>query len=394
MIDWTALEIVALVTEAICVNGQRKPFYRMGYKRVRRVQTYRRAMIAPKVDDLPLLELLWSERAAQATDDRDKVFALLGLASDIDVQAPCVIAPAYTIDTAEVYTRTARWIASKTKNLDFLGMAGIPPRHSNYMLPSWVPDWSFSMMTNPLNLLDVGSAYPTCTNRRKGLSFGNGGSSLRLQGIFIDEVFMSGHAHRGSPGDEVAPPEVALANWLKMSRYFFEQTASFHGYPASDCQGWKDAFYRTILGNQWIDGKVLDTGHDNDYHVWIAWMRYRARYGAGHRVDYLPPDLPQRTDTLLLERFNRISYGRRLFITNGGHIGIGTDSLIKGDAICIMDRAKVPLILRPRQYFVGDGRHVLFAVRKEWQFVGEAYVHGIMNGEGYKKDKIQEFAIS
>jgi len=394
MIDWETLFIATLITEAICFNGQRKPFDRMGYKRVFRVEDYRRALTAPKDDGLSLLRLLWNERAAQATDNRDKVFALLGLASDINPQSLDIISPDYTIKTTEVYIKTAQWIASKTENLDFLGMAGILPRPSQYLLPSWVPDWSFPLMTCPLNQLGIGPAYPTYINRRKGLSFANGGSSLILQGIFVDKVLISGHIHRGSPEDERAPPEVALEAWLIMSWCFFEKKASFHEYPASDCRHWIDAFNRTILGNRWIDGKVLHSEHDNDYRDWIELMLYRARYGAGQRFDHLPPVLPQRTDTLLLNKFNQICYGRRLFITEGGYIGIGTESLMEGDAVCIMDRAQVPLVLRPKQCFIGDGQHFPFTISKKWEFVGEAYVHGIMKGEGYREDRIEEFIIS
>jgi hypothetical protein len=182
----------------------------MGYKRVLRVEDYRRALTAPKDDGLSLLRLLWNERAAQATDNRDKVFALLGLASDINPQSLDIISPDYTIKTTEVYIKTAQWIASKTENLDFLGMAGILPRPNQYLLPSWVPDWSFPLMTCPLNQLGIGPAYLTYINRRKGLSFANGGSSLILQGIFVDKVLISGHIHRGSPEDERALPKVAL----------------------------------------------------------------------------------------------------------------------------------------------------------------------------------------
>jgi hypothetical protein len=219
--------------------------------------------------DLPLLELLRMERAAQVTDDRDKVFALLGLASDVKMEGPDAIISGYTVDTAEVYTKTFQWIARKTDSLDFLGMAEIPPRPTKYLLPSWVPDLSFSLMACPLNLLGIGSAHPKCNNQSKRLSLGNNGLKLILQGIFIDEVLVSGKALRGSPENEEAPPEITIKARMEMCSDLFGKSASFHEYPDSDCHHWKEAFDRTLVGNQWIDGNVLDAQHEDEYHAWI-----------------------------------------------------------------------------------------------------------------------------
>jgi hypothetical protein len=394
-VDFETLYMAVVLTEAICFNGQRKQLYRLGYKRVRRLNKYRRAINAPKYH-LPLWELLWMERTAQATDDRDKVFALLGLASDVNMEASDAIIPDYTLDTAEVYTKTFQWIARKTDTLDFLAIAGIPPQPTKYLLPSWVPDLSFALMTLPLNLLGIGSAYPKCDNQSKGRSLGYDGIKFIMHGIFIDKVLVSGKVHRGSPENEDAPPEIAIKTWMDMCSDSFGKRG-FHEYPASDCHHWKEAFDRTLVGNQWIDGSVLAAEHEDDYHAWIKLMLlYRACYPNGRIPVRLwpPPDVPQPIDTLLLDRFNRMCYGRCLFITEAGYIGVGPESSTKGDSVYIIDRVKVPLILRPKRCFIGDGQHAPFAISNMWQLVGEAYVHGIMNGERYKEDKIEEFQLS
>ena len=177
---------------------------------------------------------------------------------------------------------------------------------------------------------------------------------------------------------------------------FFVGTGYFQEYPASSCRDWQEAFNRTIVGNQWIDGKVLDTEHEVEYNAWISLMLDRAQYPYSciPTHDWPPPTLPQRTDTLLLAQFGRMCYGRRLFITKGGYIGISAESFMKGDTVCIINGSRMPLVLRPKQCFVGYGRHVPFAISKSWQFVREAYVHGIMNGEEYSGEKIKEFIIS
>lgn len=64
---------------------------------------------------------------------------------------------------------------------------------------------------------------------------------------------------------------------------------------------------------------------------------------------------------------DRVASGRRPFITNQGSMGLDPDSVQRGDLVCIFGGVDTPLIIR--------------AVDGGWRLVGEAYVHGIMDGE-------------
>lgn len=64
-----------------------------------------------------------------------------------------------------------------------------------------------------------------------------------------------------------------------------------------------------------------------------------------------------------------------LFGTTDGRIGKGPRSVIKGDEVWILAGAKVPYILRP----IGSGRY---------EFIGEAYIRGIMFGEAVWSSKM------
>jgi hypothetical protein len=68
--------------------------------------------------------------------------------------------------------------------------------------------------------------------------------------------------------------------------------------------------------------------------------------------------------------------GRRPFSTKGGRIGLGHRSIKAGDMVCIFKTAPVPLVLRPPS-LAGESEHGAYTL------VGEAYVHGIMNGEAF-----------
>lgn len=64
--------------------------------------------------------------------------------------------------------------------------------------------------------------------------------------------------------------------------------------------------------------------------------------------------------------------GRRLFRTKTGFFGISNQVLQEGDSVWILAGAETPFVLRNR-------------TGNEWMNVGEAYVHGVMEGEATEK---------
>lgn len=69
-----------------------------------------------------------------------------------------------------------------------------------------------------------------------------------------------------------------------------------------------------------------------------------------------------------------------LFFTREGYMGLGPLDLKVGDSVCLLFGGLTPYILRD----IGEGCH---------QFIGEAYVHGIMHGEGMRDCDAEEFAL-
>lgn len=68
-------------------------------------------------------------------------------------------------------------------------------------------------------------------------------------------------------------------------------------------------------------------------------------------------------------RESNIAFGRRrLMRTGGGFLGLGPTHMCEGDQVGILAGASTPVVLRKR-----DNGH--------YQFLGEAYMHGIMHGE-------------
>lgn len=97
------------------------------------IETMRRRWAS--VEQTTLLPLLRQFSGRNATDPRDRVYALLGL-----VRGRLPVQPDYSIDVATLYQHTALGIISSTGTLSVLN--GDTGRKLRQDLPSWVPDWT------------------------------------------------------------------------------------------------------------------------------------------------------------------------------------------------------------------------------------------------------------
>jgi hypothetical protein len=76
---------------------------------------------------------------------------------------------------------------------------------------------------------------------------------------------------------------------------------------------------------------------------------------------------------------------RRFFTTSSGLIGLTSPGTMEGDVVCLLRGATAPFILRQGLSSEG-GVNV-------WELVAEAYVHGLMHGEGLREEKVEELLL-
>jgi len=82
-----------------------------------------------------------------------------------------------------------------------------------------------------------------------------------------------------------------------------------------------------------------------------------------------------------MEAANTVAFGRRLFITSKGYMGLGPAAALVGDDVALFSGGRTAYVL-----------HALKGER--FRFEGEAYVHGIMNGEAFQGDqRTREFVL-
>lgn len=74
---------------------------------------------------------------------------------------------------------------------------------------------------------------------------------------------------------------------------------------------------------------------------------------------------------------------RRFAVTRNGYFVLGPDALQEGDVVAVLRGGKTPFLLR--EVNAGEGG---------WRLVGECYVHGLMDGEGWDVEGAKEEVFS
>lgn len=116
--------------------------------------------------------LLEDTKKQQCSDPRDRIYAILSLATDLNFE------PDYTKSTNETFKAVMLSYLSSTRALDTVVSAGCQKKSGHG--PSWVPDWSALPSLNPIpQHLAPGESEAT---------FRCEGDMLMVQGIYVGKV--------------------------------------------------------------------------------------------------------------------------------------------------------------------------------------------------------------
>jgi hypothetical protein len=329
---------------------------------------------------------------------RDKVYALLGLIRK-DLKDKITVEYDSSVKTDRMVILEATTLCFLEQQLLLL-QYGQVDKDDKLKLPSWCPDWT-SKPAVMMPFTSCGfSAYPTTSSfhppAEKWLSAGDmekptliiskDKESLFFHGFIVDKVdFVDGVATEETPevpaysGDDDEKGVQYRAERLEATKKAclrWEQqveNSKIDSYPDSD-GGYKEAFCRTICANRNFARKPVEKDVRPIFDAWIG----REEPSETHST--LKPQQEHIKD------FNKCVVGRcikRAFITTtGGRFGLAPMTTLVGDLVCIWYSGAVAYIVREPPPELG-------AI---WgSFVGEAYVHGIMQGEYLEMAKVEDF---
>jgi hypothetical protein len=126
---------------------------------------------------LQIKVLLHQTCTFEATDARDKIYSLLGLAHKDDRAA---FHPDCSRSVLQVYTEVAEYILQDDMNNLCFNTNSLA-----YKLPSWVPDWSLSKQQLRLWMPGL---YNAASKSQANVKTSPGSCLLKVSGILLDEI--------------------------------------------------------------------------------------------------------------------------------------------------------------------------------------------------------------
>lgn len=398
-----------------------------------------------------------------ATDPRDKIFGLLGLALETEHQSCDALQADYRRSTAQVYRELAKFLINEYQSLAILDrtipylnrFGWVPKSNSMPILESWVPSWS--VLTEPSQPrylswatyhaggggADLG--FPPHYKAAAGLPtsivsmVGADERVLHIRGLNADTVSSSSGFGDGlkmllqdpntphrtlkdlrllSKSDGRALPTKLVLMLISVIqkplflRYWHLALAKSKGLCPEDLI---NAFIKCTTVDQFglagvnseqvqKDGcayllQQLQHEQQRGRHFWGASSSHPAHVetsshsnsesltcGNGtslereaHYLKVLRLNATGGKPEAYLALARNYCLNRRFFITSSGRLGVGPRWTRKGDLVCVLLGGGVPYVLSPKG--------------KYHTFIGESYVHGLMEGqavESWRKGELKD----
>jgi len=306
------------------------------------------------------LRLFLDSRSRGATNPRDKIYSLRGIAGN--ALSACITVD-YGKSIERVYTDFAKHLLHICPGLHVLSAVMLRHRTTSTLrLPSWVPDWT---------QLEYGGGVlnryyrfkPTSLFRAAGASkprvtvVGNS-DTICLEGVHLDTV------ERVIPIKSIlmANGENSFSVTETRLQEIVAELISLETYPFTGEPFWI-AFFRALTADRTaLSPRINEKFKAKHFTVFRDWK-------LDHEV--VGQSLPAIVWAEVSKDISTIIDDKDMFLTAQGYMGLGQEGFRMGDIVCIFSGGDVPFLLR-QAMLPHDGR---------FQFLGECYVHGVMDGE-------------
>jgi hypothetical protein len=299
------------------------------------------------------------QRNSCCADPRDKIYALLGIAS-----AEKVLNPYYSSSVYDVYTKFVQQVIIETENLNIL--CHKIPKVNNFCLQSWTPDWWSEPTSLERALLpETGNSCSAAKGSRAKVLFiekSKYSNVLRAKGFKFDELQACGNA-----ACQISSPEDLL-------RHFDEWRSIFSATSELDIGEYRTFFNTISLGH--ILEKPLVMAFISSARCTISMTPNDKAFlkswdnAIEKRISTINDAAIGAAENITAGILRTTMKGRIFFISSSGLMGMAPAEARMGDKICILLGCSTPVILRPSD----DNKY--------YTLIGEAYIHEYMEGKG------------
>jgi Heterokaryon incompatibility protein (HET) len=338
---------------------------------------------------LTLARLLEACQDFEATDAKDKVFAIQGISTaafDISLLID------YKKEVYDIYVDTAYYLLRQADLIKVLHLAGIGwpreafPSKDGKRLPSWVPDWSTSHGAAMLaqRYFDPEDNYCASRRNKPQICAGNTLDTIMLGGLYVDKIGQLGEPLDFGQYDwgrlwEHSTMYMKSLSWDADVHRLASKTPEIY----ANGQSRAEALWRTLIGDRIMKERPAPASYSTYYGSWNNLILSLREHWPSISSGKIPPgmDAKDLLDTQLqIHKYSSmvgpVCAKRRFCVTENKYMAVVPPKTEPGDMICIVHGAQTPLILRRLCHKEKEG------VRNDtYAFVGECYVHGMMNGE-------------
>lgn len=361
-----------------------------------------------------LVSLVARARNSKATGPRDKLFAFVGLARE-QGQPGILGQPNYRLKVEDVYKRFVLETIDATQSLDVLSLVHGRDRNTlpsnSLKLSSWIPDLSVDGIPYPLTRLDKMAVDDHSTLRTKSdyLEYAaSKGTRAEYQLLDDGNTFcVSGYVI--ATVKELGLPFPGRSEWHDKKKKLQAQRNAFASWETLvgarsrrvkyDSESAYDVYWKVMRGGELRRHYVVaqshfQTGYEEPLRPYRLLSAGRvinspSVFAALHRVSCGILELHNALRLLLGKA--RVEYKRgvgtnpceyrRMGKTASGLVGFFPGGARQGDSVAVLQGGRVAFILRRC-----PGREM-------WELVGEAYVHGVMEGEAWDSTKCGKILI-
>lgn len=305
------------------------------------------------------IKAFYISAAREASDPRDHIFALQGLLKkDLTISKPI-----YRISTQNVYSSATKMLYFEGTGLQMLSYAVGTESSNAYGLASWVCDWSREH--DPIVLM------PSKFNASNGSKFRTEQTSDEILTVEVCKV------------DVVCTTGITVGQDCRLGK-ILECLEAWWSLAETETSNEQSTIWTAILGGYWGDESEGQSRRilPEDIIAVEAWWKLATSLVEQGYNETCTPDLKMR---LIGDNISFSVIYSKLWSTSQGFLGLGRQTVEKGDEVFIVKGSPVPLVLRPIEGTLLPS-FGLSEREQGYLFVSACYLHGFMDGEAVKPD--------
>ncbi|KAH7325599.1 heterokaryon incompatibility protein-domain-containing protein [Stachybotrys elegans] len=333
--------------------------------------------------------LLDRTKTSRATDPRDKIYGLLGMASDAHIDE---IRPSYDLSIRDIYVDIAIWHLRQYDTLSILGQCFAGECSKLLTLPSWVPHWEPKedhdrgpSVFHDRQFRDISSklmrdAYSASGGRPLSShpwSVDDMTGTLNLTGARVGSItFLSDVADLEYFSIPRENPFQVARDWLKLGDKLGERYE--HTRESVD-----RAIRRTLVADIY-DRNVIETSgiKYKQRGFWIMFPEDPPLWSGEAKWDY--------QDSMLI--YMKTANKRRLAFSSQGWVGVVPSTAAVGDQIAVFVGGPVLYIVRQNDLQSPMTTEII-STSDSFSLVGEAYFHGFMDGKALEGRHLETITL-